>query len=543
MTCREIADNVIGSIVSILNIDANLADLVNRFSYCKIKPRDNIAGCDIIPLPCDFNDNNNKVCSDVVKFVDRINFDILRWYFDEHTYMRDKYECLSPLSIPRKSSVYVDDTYSKLYRKMVNVYPGATVRGTAINVFDFIFKNDKMTHRENDIIYSLSYRLHKLIFVGDKCHLLAFIDRYGFVTIDLKKFNELKNNLSEVDFAVVVKRLFSYISKVCILLGNYSINQIYEDVVINPVILEIYKKKLLQQMDCKDEVFDLSGFTFNDDPETDNIIQDNIVNIIKNHVFQYLNHNFDFRSVNVSGIISDIHAKSVTVQSEKLQKAFKQGLTLFRIFERHGWKSYDPNVDGNMGVYLDSNHIYMYKHVNIIPDTAYLYKNNDVACRRLKDKALKELTENRVIYVDTIFINLTDGSMKAIAVHPNVHYSNNNVCMGDLKGKIVFTDVGSDVIEQNIEACECLLRTCNYTSAYTEPGLSYFKSDSTSTEEFGNTSDNTSECADSSDDIETSLVRADIEEEVAIDADSFQDDESEIDSLVSTDEENDNETA
>ena len=60
-----------------------------------------------------------------------------------------------------------------------------------------------------------------------------------------------------------------------------------------------------------------------------------------------------------------------------------------------------------------------------------------------------------------MFVN-AKGTMRCQGFHPNTN--NGNVCMGDISGKIVMSDIKK--LQQNLTRCESLLYTINYDSPY-----------------------------------------------------------------------------
>ena len=153
------------------------------------------------------------------------------------------------------------------------------------------------------------------------------------------------------------------------------------------------------------------------------------------------------------------------------------GLKISKICSDLGWNVFDPDED-SAPCYLNNNHVWIWKEVDITPDTAVIYQSDADyykidKYRKLNDEGKEKLLNDYGIHISELYLDLNVGSMCARGRHPNVS-SGQQVCMGDLKGKITFTNVTDEQIRSNLENCVKLLYCINYSSAYTENGKKVF---------------------------------------------------------------------
>jgi hypothetical protein len=145
-----------------------------------------------------------------------------------------------------------------------------------------------------------------------------------------------------------------------------------------------------------------------------------------------------------------------------------------------GWDYVNSDEKGttltgkHLNVYLNPEHIYFKKTVDFKPIHAYLSCNGSCKMKVIKKSMLNEYKRNCSVHVQTLYFNISQGTMIADAKHPNVSTSNANVCMGDLKGKVVFAGKSKSEIVDLVHKCEDLLKMINYTSSYTDDGIRYF---------------------------------------------------------------------
>jgi hypothetical protein len=225
---------------------------------------------------------------------------------------------------------------------------------------------------------------------------------------------------------------------------------------------------------------DITQYQFS--PENDDInnyIKDNIKKLIFESVKDVLFKNINFDMMNLNEYLNSL--KQMFIQSNKnaLSKAFLNGLYVNGIIQELGW-NYISNVQADRyynSLSLNYNHNYIYKDVNIIPeyaiisdyDAEYYFGSRKLIYKKIKDE-FKEKIQSKIT---RLYIDLTDGTMKAVGRHPNVS-TGHQVCMGDLKGKISFDSSDTEHIKELIVQCEKLLETINFSSSYNDSDKAYF---------------------------------------------------------------------
>jgi hypothetical protein len=231
---------------------------------------------------------------------------------------------------------------------------------------------------------------------------------------------------------------------------------------------------------------------YNFTPENDDInnyIKDNINELIYKTVKDVLYRNVNFDMMNLNEYLCSM--KNMFIESNKnaLSKAFLNGLYVNKIIQDIGW-NYISDVKSDSYYYhlsLNYNHNYIYKDVDIVPEYAVISSYDaeyHFGSRKVTYKKIKENFKNKLqSKITRLYIDLTDGTMRAVGNHPNVS-TGHQVCMGDLKGKISFDSLNIDTIKDLIIQCEQLLETINYSSSYNDVDKPYFTSNNSCVDAF-----------------------------------------------------------
>lgn len=290
---------------------------------------------------------------------------------------------------------------------------------------------------------SISFFIYKLLFIGKRNFLIGFIDKGGILYLDYVILNKLKETNQEKFKEVIINILSIY--------ANF--NSIFFELNINGItgeITERVKRTLFTginetSQDCsiiKPEHIDI----FNNSSQVDNLLS-KMQDIIKNEIENYLNGtNWGIKNqYSFKDIIDEIKNKKYYSTRYDVEKAFANGLLYGNKFELSGWSVSDRQFD---------NSVTWEKDVHIIPSRAvhnrklYIIDNNDP-------------TWTNPFHIDKLYVTAS-GKMYCEGNHPNV--SSQNVCMGDIAGKIVLSDVKK--LGENLNRCEALLTLINYDSAY-----------------------------------------------------------------------------
>jgi hypothetical protein len=366
---------------------------------------------------------------------------------------------------------------------MVNLDCNYKITGSSLTALDFLDKNPRMTENERNLYKSLSLDLCRLIFVGDKCYLLAIIDRNHNIYVSTKQLiNIYKKDKSEnkETFYLIVLKLFKLIERCCIYFLKCGMAQYYKEIIVSSVINQIPPNKLTT--DEKISLHTLDELNFSDDKEKDQEIKKKLDKSLDSVLLKIINSNFYISNINIGDVITSIKQNMTLANKHLVEKAYKNGLTMHNIFTNMGWSYVDPNVRRNYKnnyVNIRENHIYISKDVNIVPKIAYIMIDGIGRYRILKDFVLndnKYYGESKILHggpsdpwhypykIHTLFLDITDGILYCDGTHPNV--SNGNVCMGDLRGKVTFSNCSEEEIRKLLQDCEDLLKCINYTSAY-----------------------------------------------------------------------------
>lgn len=291
----------------------------------------------------------------------------------------------------------------------------------------------------------ISYRIFKLLFIGEKNFLVGMIDKTGIMYLDHTLLQKIQTKSDEL-FKDTVSRIFDIYSNVNSMFFDLNITGIQND------IMERISRLLLSSINN-----DLKNCTIIE-PEALNIfsefnIVDNYIRRVEDRIVQetssYLkdsywgcNNQFSFKR-----IIENLLSREGEKRREEVEKAFAQGLLYGNKFELSGWSVSEFKFDDAAVVWE--------KEVNIVP------------CRAVYSHKLYNINNNdeewHNPYKITKLYVTSNGKMYCDGKHPNV--SGQNVCMGDIAGKITLSDPKK--LGENLNKCEALLTLINYDSAYT----------------------------------------------------------------------------
>jgi hypothetical protein len=356
---------------------------------------------------------------------------------------------------------------------MVNVDCKIEIRGQCITALDFA----KMSNIGID--YDSQKYINRLLFIGDKCHLIGFIDNTHNIFLNCKTLNSVYNNVTKEKFTEIILKIFNIINRSLVPYMNCCVSQFIEDKIQNVVIKSILNKiKGGLIHDC--EYVPIIECDFTSDGDIQKYIIGNIRNEIKKIISQIVSESFilhEFKITDVLNSVRDMYTSYINTSNEK---SFKNGLILYDVIRNTDWNFVESVIDdvNYHKIHLNPNHLYIYKDISLTPKYAIL---NPSDCydgistyRRLKDdpKIISEV--KNIIHIDRLYIDITTGEMYASGRHPNVS-SGYKVCMGDLAGKLTFCNMEVTQIKDMIKQCEELLEVVNYTSSYSNEGKYYFK--------------------------------------------------------------------
>jgi len=486
MSAEETRDSIFKTILSIIANDSILCNYVRYMDYGKIINKENVRLWETIE--CCLNSNNKLNQTQIIRFVNNIDSRFLVSLVDLHSTMannlygsRSSYGITTLLKMQNaeiatnkiNSTDNLMEIDQYILNRSINIDHTLKIKGLSLTLLDFINKNIKGVRTEKEFFRDILYFVNKLIFVGDKCHLLAITDINENVYVNLKCLENLYKTDLNV-FKETVLRLFKVINKFCIYFANNSISQYVIDKIEYPLIVDIFKQSSLKNIkNDNGQIIALSDFTFNDDKETDDTIKTNITNIIENYTCRYLNNTCNIDSYDIPYLLRTVRTNLTKMIKDKLNKSFLTGLNIYNVCRNRGWELCDPENEP-ISAYLNKDYVYIKKTMNIVPNMAFIADPSSGRTKKrvLKDSAMREFHEKTRIEVKTIYLNVTNGTMNADATHPNV--SGCNVCMGDIKGKISFTDSSIERISSMLSDCEALLTAINYTSPYNHNGERYF---------------------------------------------------------------------
>ena len=440
----------------------------------------------------DFNNENTKNNSQIVRFVTKLD---TKFFYNLYSFLDDNSSIGSSNGMDvirqlfkRREDFYNDRTnncceqnIASIMCKMINIDHTFKIKGVSLTALDFINKNPNHTTLEAQFFSNTNCHIDKLIFVGDKCYLLAIMDEFHNFYVSQKTFEiiyKLDTTANKDLLRKIVLNLFNYISKVCIPLLNITISQYVNNDVKNFVFDDLIKDNAFRSAIGNNEEFsNIMTYSFTKENNTDDYIKQNIHTIIEKYVNKYLRSKYIFDNLSITKIINVVRDKVESTYEDLIRKSYMNGLKISKICSDLGWNVFDPDED-SAPCYLNNNHVWIWKEVDITPDTAVIYQSDADyykidKYRKLNDEGKEKLLNDYGIHISELYLDLNVGSMCARGRHPNVS-SGQQVCMGDLKGKITFTNVTDEQIRANLENCVKLLYCINYSSAYTENGKKVF---------------------------------------------------------------------
>lgn len=359
---------------------------------------------------------------------------------DERLYMNvfnDKYQSYTSFGHERTNYTYLGSNVDRNINLVGYHYNACDIYNS------YIIENNIKGYQKSMNTNTYSSFIYKYLFIGQKNFLIGFIDRTGILYLDYIILNKIKKTDNE-KFTEVVTNILSIYA---------NINSIFFELNINGISGEIgerVKRTLLTKVndmskECtiiQPDHIDL----FSDSCQVDNLVS-KMKDLIHKEVDKYLadtkwgiNNQYSFKN-----ILDNIISKKFESSKYDIEKAFANGLLYGNKFELSGWIVSDKQFD---------NCVTWEKEVNIIPSRVnykgqlYNINNNDPQWKN-------------PFHIDKLYVTAA-GKMYCDGVHPNV--SSQSVCMGDISGKIVLSDVKK--LGENLNRCEALLTLINYDSAY-----------------------------------------------------------------------------
>ncbi len=354
--------------------------------------------------------------------------------------------------------------------------------GKSLTILDFIGKNRNPIQGEFSRMTAIYRSVNKYLVVGDQCFLIALVMRNGTVYVDTRILTSIWKKSPDV-FKRVVKNLVLFVIKNTMDTTNLSISQIMENDVKSPIIRMLQNREAFQGIDIGNMAKTKSILAFSTDNATENQITNMIEGVISKCVKNYINTHWRLDSFAESALPTMVNRVRTGLQqyfNENSKTSYERGFKIGRVIESCGWHIMSESDKQNSGcVSFASDGCYIARDVDIYPKDAVLYVNHGTEHRVLKDEYLKEFYDSTGIRIRTLYIDVYTGKMYARGSHPNVSGSG-VVCMGDIAGKVNFTDASVEQIPEILMKCEDLLRSINYTSAYTDRGLHFFTSETKS---------------------------------------------------------------
>ena len=491
------SDSVFIYIKNILMTDANLCNFIRYMDYGKIKKDASSGKVFWTTEKSVLNDSNKVNNTQLVRFVQKIDTKFLNELSNYNSYMRDHYDMSNRIlnvlfnntrgikNVEKYDNI--NEEVKRIIGMMINIDCKYKITGSSLTALDFVGKNPNVTNTEyvfyrNCILMNIT----KMIFVGDKCYLLAIVDSSHHIYVSNKILMNIYNK-DETDhktvFKEIVVKLFNVIKNVSVYFLNTSISQYYNNIIVSPLIKQIYNDCDFN-FDERSSLQSFKNFTFCDNLDRNEYIKQNIEKIIKSTVLNYINSRYFIDSIDIGRVIREMRENIVKAHKNLVDQAYTNGIRLNTIFQEAGWEYFDVKNHAR-NIYFNKDHIYIQKAINKIPRKAILYTDDvrsytdsynshgrDVVTRIIKDEYINTFHEDTNIRVNTLYLDIIDGVLLCEGSHPNV--SSMKVCMGDLKGKVSFTNLDKDAVLDLLKKCEELLDFINYTSSYNSYGKTYF---------------------------------------------------------------------
>lgn len=333
----------------------------------------------------------------------------------------------------------------------VNVDRNIKLNGYSFNASDiynsFIVENNidgyKSQQCENRM--SISFFIHKLLFIGEKNFLVGMIDKDGILYIDHVILNKILNK-SQDEFKDLIKKIFSVYANVNSLFFKFNIVGLGEDI-SQSIQRYLYANINESTKNCTIiEPIHIDIFSQNN---TINEFINRIKDAIQEEINKYLDGNYwgSNNQYSFSQIIDEILSSKESQHRADIEESFFRGLLYANKFELSGWNISEKRFN-------DEKELVWEKEVNIVPSR--VVRNKKLYNINNNDPDWKNPFKIKMIYVTC------NGRMYAEGKHPNV--SCQKVCMGDISGKISFSDPKK--LGENLNKCEALLTLINYDSAY-----------------------------------------------------------------------------
>ena len=484
------ADIVLKEIQSILEDDADLCNFSRYMDYGKIVNNE----YKWESRKTEFNNNGLINYTQCIRFVSDINNTFFEG-FNKLCYQSKYYNSQSDLNSLYMIADYrrepnirrsLNNIYKDLQSIMVNLDCNYCINGSSLTALDFICKNTVPTDSERRFITDIDSNVCKLIFIGQKCYLLALIDYNHITYVSLKKFVNIYDKDVEEGkptFKLIVKKFFKLLEHCNIYFLKINMAQYYKNALTYHILRDIVDMHItLDKRICLEK---LDDFKFDIDDDVNNTIKNRVDDALEKLIVKKLNACNFISNINIPSIIAGVRSSMTNANAHMVEKAYRNGMMLNSIFAKCGWnilRDNDLSKNGIESKYVDvgfrEGHIYIYKEVNIIPKIAYVGNHSRNAdgvgtyrilrpfvCREGKRIHHGELVNFTYPYnIHILYLDITDGKLYCDGRHPNV--SNGNVCMGDLSGKVTFNNCDEKGVVELLGSCESLLKCINYTSAY-----------------------------------------------------------------------------
>lgn len=477
-------DIIFAKLTEILSKNPLLCNYLRYSDYGNIKYID----CNYIweSKPCILNSNNENNNTQMVRYVSKIDGKFLQFYNKSlSTTMNNSILCNLNLYRNDTDDIYTneidfDAKFTELFlKRSINIDCNLKLTGISYTLLDFINKNVKGISEEKEFYRTLLKYSDRMIYVGDKCYLLAVVDICNNIYVNCNCLQIiLKKEPNK--FESVITNLYKLINRISVLETNNRITHFIQDRFVSPIIYDIYKTGKINGNTCN-TLTNFSDFKFSDNTEANTFVKQNIVDIIQKYTYDYLNRNCNTDSYDILDVITTTRRNVEKLYEQKVKSSFITGLKLYNICDKCGWTYCDPRSE-DVGISFKADHIYIKKKLNLVPKMAFINTRYGTKQRVLKDTAFAKFKRDTAIVVKSIYLDVTNGTMLCDGKHPNVSYA--SVCMGDIKGKISITSCNEQTIIEMLTKCEELLSTINYTSSYNSNGLHYFEDDSYS-KDFG----------------------------------------------------------
>ena len=511
----DIKTDALSKMVEIIQNDENLCNLYRYMEYGTLtKCTDyNYEHCSTWVAYDSVLDHHCVKCtSNIIRLITRFNSNVLdhitKNIMDVKVQKTSELQSIFNLYNNYSSNISrMSNITHKIQNMMLNIDCNYKINGSSLTALDFLCKDPDSSNTSRDLFKRLLIRTSRLIFIGNKAFLLALIDSSHNVYISmaiLQSIYKKDDSLDKHIFTEIVVKLFNVIQRCCIFVLNENIVQYYQDKLISPVINRLYLDRSKLSIDEKISINFITNLSFSDQPESDDIIKNKIIELLKNEIYNILNNENYITNINITELIDWVKRNNNIANEKRVRDAYNTGLALFQILKDCGWKV--CNIDDRNDIhcyyasqiFFDREHTYIYKDLEFSPYLAYVSTSGSPEYRMIKEEC-RDVLSNRV-YVRRIYLDVTTGVMYCDGIHPNVNRG--SVCMGDIKGKITLSTATKDTVIKMLKDCEELLTVCNYTSPYNHDAEHLFKDPAYSIPAFQTKVETPEETSDSTKDIE-----------------------------------------